>query len=213
MLKNIKSNFFIKIIFSILDEERKLKLVKYNKNIKEKIDITLQNYKIFSGKYVIFETRGKEYNNYNDELLFEGEYLNKKRHGKGKEYKNNNLIFEGEYLNGKRNGKGFEYNLSGNLIFEGEYLNGKRWNGKIYDTFYNAYYELMEGRGFVKEYSDSNRILFEGEYLNGKRNGKGKEYYIDDLSKFEGEYLNGKKWSGIKYDELNDIIYEIKDEK
>ena len=31
MLENIKSSFFIKIIFSFLDEKTKLKLVKYNK--------------------------------------------------------------------------------------------------------------------------------------------------------------------------------------
>ena len=52
---------------------------------------------------------GKEYNNYNNNLIFEGEYLNGKRwNGKGKEFHKNKLIFEGEYLNGKRNGKGKE---------------------------------------------------------------------------------------------------------
>ena len=36
--------------------------------------------------------------------------------GKGKEYDeyDGELIFEGEYLNGKRNGKGKEYNKDGN---------------------------------------------------------------------------------------------------
>ena len=51
------------------------------------------NYKLFSGRYIIYEKDGKvkEYN-YNDVLIFEGEYLN----GKGKEYDlNGNLVFEG----------------------------------------------------------------------------------------------------------------------
>ena len=36
MLKNIKSSYFIKIIFVFLDEKQKLKLVKYNKSIQKK---------------------------------------------------------------------------------------------------------------------------------------------------------------------------------
>jgi len=72
------------------------------------LDISLINYKIFSGRYIIFEKNGtgKEYDGYNDKLIFEGEYLHGKRNGKGKEYYFGDLIFEGEYINGKRNGKG-----------------------------------------------------------------------------------------------------------
>ena len=36
-------------------------------------------------------------------------------------------------------------------------------------------------------------MKFDGEYLKGKRNGKGKEYYPNNIIKFEGEYLNGKR--------------------
>ena len=46
MLENIKSSFFIKIIFSFLDNKTKLKLMKYNKSLQNKIDISLINYKI-----------------------------------------------------------------------------------------------------------------------------------------------------------------------
>ena len=104
MIDNIKSSYFIKIIFSFIDEKRKLKLIKYNKKFQNKLDIHLVNYKFLSGKYAIFmENRiGKEYN-YSDELLFKGEYLKGERNGKGKEYDyNGNLKFEGEYLNGER---------------------------------------------------------------------------------------------------------------
>ena len=86
MLENIKSLYFIKIVFSYLEEERKLKLIKYNKKAQELIEINLFNYKIFSGRYILYEENGKakEYSCYNDNLLFEGEYLNGKRNGKEK---------------------------------------------------------------------------------------------------------------------------------
>ena len=34
---------------------------------------------------------------------------------------------------------------------------------------------------------------FEGEYLNGEKNGKEKEYYLNNKLQYEGEYLNGKR--------------------
>ena len=128
MLDNIKSIFFIKIVFLHLNDENKLKLVKYNKSLKNKLDINLINYKIFSRRYIQYECNGiaKEYSSIDNRLKFEGEYLNGKRNGKGKEYyEKSQLKFEGNYLNGKRNGKGKEYYLNGKIRFEGEYLNGK----------------------------------------------------------------------------------------
>ena len=83
MLEKIKSIFFIKIIFSYIEEERKLKIVKYNKAFQNKINIHFINYKIFSGRHIIYEAKGK-----------------------GKEYdNNNNLVFEGEYLSGEKKEK------------------------------------------------------------------------------------------------------------
>ena len=130
MLKNIKSLYFIKILFVKIGERKKLSLVKYNKHLQNNLNINLVNYRLFSGKYIMFEDKkgGKEYNSCNDKLIYEGEYLNGKRNGKGKEYNDDNkLIYEGEYLNGKRNGKGKEYYLNGDILFEGEYLKGKKW--------------------------------------------------------------------------------------
>ena len=126
-LKNIKSEYTIKILFFHLDEKIKLKLIKYDKNLQNTIDINLNNYIFFSKRYIEFEAdgKGKEYDSY-DRLKFEGEYLKGKRNGKGKEYYDVKLKFEGEYLNGKRNGKGKEYDEDGKLRFEGEFLNDKR---------------------------------------------------------------------------------------
>ena len=139
MLENNKSSFFVKIIFSLLDEKTKLKLVKYNKNLKNKLNISLINYKLYTGKYIIYGKgrNGKEYIYKpfsEDKKIFEGEYSNGVRNGKGKEYDyNGKLSFEGEFKNGKRNGIGKEY-VVGKLIFDGRFLNGNRWDGKGYDN-------------------------------------------------------------------------------
>ena len=123
MLKNIKSTFILRRCFSVLDESRKLKLLKYNRNLQKKININIINYKFYSGRYIIFYSygKGKEYKGCNDILIYEGEFLIGERNGKGKEY-SDILQFEGEYLNGKRNGRGKEYDYCGNLRFEGVYL-------------------------------------------------------------------------------------------
>ena len=125
MLKNILSMYFKINIFSYLEERVKLQIIKINKNIQNKLNISILNYKLFSKKYIKFFSNNisKEYSINSDKLIFEGEYLNGKRNGKGKEYyRNGKLLFEGEYLNGKRNGKGKEYYDSGKVVFEGEYL-------------------------------------------------------------------------------------------
>ena len=105
MLKNVKSSYFLKYIFSHITEGRKLKLIRYNKKLQKENDINIINYIYFSKRYLIIEPngKGKEYDGYSD-----------------------NLLFEGEYLNGKRNGKGIEFNIKGDIIFKGKYLNGLR---------------------------------------------------------------------------------------
>ena len=127
MLKNIKSSYFVQLLFLYLDEKNKLKIVKFNKSLQKNLNITIINYKLFTGKYIKYESKGigKEYFGNDNRLVFEGEYLNGQRNGKGKEYNDDKLIFEGEYLNGKRNGKGKNY-FNGKLKFEGEYLNEKK---------------------------------------------------------------------------------------
>ena len=217
MLKKIKSIYFSRNLFSILEDKIKLGVVKYNKNFQEILNINLTNYKILSGKYIQFENDGKvkEFNAYNDIMTFEGEYLNGKRHGKGNEYDDfyGYLIYEGEYLNGKRHGKGIEYNIDCYLQFEGEFFEGKKWNGKGYDTNKENVYNLKNGKGFVKEYDTySFHLIFEGEYVNGVRNGKGKEYYNDKVI-FEGEYINGEKWNGISYNDKYGIVFVLKNGK
>ena len=80
MLRNIKSKYILRIIISNINDERKLLLVKYNNKIKNRLNIDLIDYMFFSGKYFIGKRngKGKEYNEYNGELIFEGEYFNGK---------------------------------------------------------------------------------------------------------------------------------------
>ena len=146
MLENSKSIYFIKKLFTFIDEKNKLEIIKYNKNTQNILDINLFNYKFFSKRYIVFEKtgKGKEYD-WNCQLKFEGEYLNgEKWNGNG--YNNNNIIYS------LKDGKGLikEYNWYGKLKFEGEYLNGERWNGK------------------GKEFKNG-KLIFEGEYINGKK--------------------------------------------
>ena len=47
LLDNAKSTFFSRILFSYLDEKIKLKVIKYNKKLQEKIHNKLINYKFY----------------------------------------------------------------------------------------------------------------------------------------------------------------------
>ena len=179
MLKKIISTYFKNIIFSFINEETKLKLIKYNKNLQNYMNIDLNNYILFSKRYLLYRTKteGKEYD-WKGRLIFEGEYLKGKRNGK--EYnEDEKLIYEGEYLNGQKNGYGKEFYLNGLLKFEGEFLNGKKWNGigYGYDDYKNkTVFNLKNGNGLVKEFDEfGGKQIFIGEYLNGEKNGKGED--------------------------------------
>ena len=81
MLKNVKASYFLRVLFSYMDEKQKLEFIKYNKSLQENINISLINYKYFSGKYIEYESKGKgkEFIFFSDRLLYEGEYLNGKK--------------------------------------------------------------------------------------------------------------------------------------
>ena len=56
MLKDIKSQYFIQMLFSFLDDGSKLKIIRYNKNFQTHLHINLMNYKIFSGRFIKYTT-------------------------------------------------------------------------------------------------------------------------------------------------------------
>ena len=114
-IKKVRSIFVLKKIFSLLNPHKELLILHFNKNLQNKFNIKIEDYKKESGIYK--------------------EYL---ENGVGKEYilYINILIFEGQYKNRKKNGKGKEYYENGNIKFDGEYLNGNKINGIGYDTNY-----------------------------------------------------------------------------
>ena len=164
MLKNIKSFFVIKKLFSYISDKYKLDLIKYNKIFQKKFSLNILDYRYHSGKYINYVSDSiiEEYNSYNDELIFIGGKLNGKRNIFGVEYYHDIVIFKGEYLNGKKHGKGMEYNYDGILKFEGDYLYGKKWNGKVYDIHDGTVYKILNGKGFIKEYDNFGNLIFEG---------------------------------------------------
>jgi len=138
MLKNSKSSYFTQRIFSLLDEKRKLKLLKYNKKLQKLLNISIMNYMYYKGNIIIydFDGTGEEYNVKSNTLEYKGEFINGERNGEGEEYDfYGRLIFEGEYVNGKR-ARGKEYNENGKLLFEGEFLNNRRWIGTQYIKYF-----------------------------------------------------------------------------
>ena len=177
MLKNIKSLYIIKEIFSYIKKGNlKLKLIKYNKKLQKRMNINLLDYRKLSERYIIYEIKGKgkEYDSYDNNLIYEGEFLNGERNGKGKEY-------EGYYFN--------------KLIFEGEYLKGKRWNGKIIGSEKNNQGFVFEGEyiigqknGTIKKYHNNGKLQIEGAYSKGKLNRNFKNYYINGNVRFECHY-------------------------
>ena len=62
MLCLINSYYITKIVFSYANEGQKLKIVKYTKNLQKDLDITILNYKLFKGKYIIYEKKEMEKN-------------------------------------------------------------------------------------------------------------------------------------------------------
>ena len=193
MLKNIKSQKICKMPLSLLVVNKKLKIIKYNKEIQKKLNISLIDFKEYSGRHIVYEskTKGSEYDK-DEKLIFVGEYLNGEKNGFGKEYnKNGKLIFEGEYLKDKKCGKGIKYNDDGYKKFEGEFLNNQIIKGEEFNRegeliFKGEFKNEKKWQGVGKEvidyksslYDDFTReyIIYEGEFKRGEINGKGKEY-------------------------------------
>jgi antitoxin component YwqK of YwqJK toxin-antitoxin module len=220
MISNVKSKYILAKIFEVLPFKLQLLLIKHNKSLQKKLNITLETYMEACGKRVeINGDYGKEYLIKEEILIFEGQYNLMKRHGHGKElYSNGKIQFDGEYLNGRRwngqtytfngikefdiiNGEGYirEYNIHGIKTYEGDIVNGiKEGFGKDFSQGKIEYEGIFKnGKREVEgvEYYSNGRKEYEGGYLGGERNGKGKEYDFDDNLKYDGDYSVGF-WNG-----------------
>ncbi len=72
-LNSIKSKYILLQIISFLIEREKLEIFKYNKQLQNKLNINIYDYKRFSRKYKVegINGKGKEYYD-NCKLAFEG---------------------------------------------------------------------------------------------------------------------------------------------
>ena len=61
--EKIKTDYFLEKVFNNLEKKKSLNLVKYNKNIKNRINININNYKEYSEKYSSIEIEIKPVNN------------------------------------------------------------------------------------------------------------------------------------------------------
>ena len=86
MVENIKSNFFVRYLFSFVDDGKQLYLVKYNKRLQKLLNINIMNYRFFTGKYIEYDTNEKVkiYDCFSNNLIFEGEFINGKKKWKRK---------------------------------------------------------------------------------------------------------------------------------
>ena len=62
-LNNLKNDYFLKKVFNSLKTKKSLDIIKYNKNIKKRLDIDIKNYKEFSEKYSSIELEIKPADN------------------------------------------------------------------------------------------------------------------------------------------------------
>ena len=74
MIQNIKSNYFVRVLFFHLSDEKKLKICQFNKILIKLLYLDILDYKICSRKSIILnEGKGREYSFFNNKILFEGE--------------------------------------------------------------------------------------------------------------------------------------------
>ena len=178
------------------------------------------------------EGNGKIYDD-TGSLIYDGIVINGFKNGKGKEYdKNRNLIFEGIFENGKRKKIDLinKYNELGELIYtkneteeknilsikdyknhimikEGLWIMEKK-DEKVKLNKLKSYRSNSK-KQFPKEETEKKifKILkFEEEDNDGK-NGKVKEYDMNNNLIFEGEYKNGKRYNGTYIIKLREKVY------
>ena len=67
--ENIKSDYFLEKVSNNIIKKRCLNILKYNKNIKKRINININNYKEYSKKYSSIEIEIKLFDNKYDKFI------------------------------------------------------------------------------------------------------------------------------------------------
>ena len=151
IFKNLKNDFFLEKIFNNLNKKKSLVIVKYNKNIKKRINININDYKEYSGKYSSIEIEIKPVSNKY------GQFINIK-----KEDKNYYHIY---FNNNKKE-------IKRNYIKEGEQI-------KIIKIIINYQIESLENLFYSCKYIES--INFKKFFRNNMTNMSGMFYRCSSL--------------------------------
>ena len=61
--ENLKNDYFVQLLFNNLEKKKLLEIIKYNNNIKKRININIKDYKEYSEKYSSIEIEIKPPNN------------------------------------------------------------------------------------------------------------------------------------------------------
>ena len=69
IFKNLKNDYFLQKLFHILLKKKSLDIIKYNKKIKERINISIKDYKEYSEIYSSIEIEIKPVNNKYGEFI------------------------------------------------------------------------------------------------------------------------------------------------
>ena len=69
-LENVKSKYILQIIFCILNKKKLLEIIKYNKNIKERLNISIDDYKTYIEIYSLNEIEIIPVNNKFEEFIY-----------------------------------------------------------------------------------------------------------------------------------------------
>ena len=69
IFKNLKSDFFLQLLFNNLIKKKLLDIIKYNKNIKQRINISINDNKEYSEIYSSIEIEIKPVNNQYGEFI------------------------------------------------------------------------------------------------------------------------------------------------
>ena len=69
IFNNLKSDYFLQLLFNNLVKKRYLDIIKYNNNIRDRINISIKDYKEYSEIYSLIEIKIKPVNNIYDKFI------------------------------------------------------------------------------------------------------------------------------------------------
>ena len=101
ILNNLKSDYFLQLLFNNLMKKKSLDIIKYNKNIKDKINISIKDYKEYYEIYSSIEIELKPVNNKYGEFININEGDDKYYHiyfNDNKEEIKRNYLYENEQI-------------------------------------------------------------------------------------------------------------------